>query len=262
MIPKNTKMPLLFIGHGSPMNALANNDYTQALNQIARLIPQPKAILCVSAHWLTTGTFVTSSAQPKIIYDFYGFPEALYKINYPAPGSEKIAALIQNCMSIPTIQSDKGSWGLDHGTWAVLKHIYPQADIPTLQLSIDATQPAAYHFELGQKLSELREHEILIIGSGNIVHNLGNFSWNENEPAFNWATEFDQWTREQLKTRNHRSLIEDYLNTNAGRLSVPTPDHYLPLLYVLGASYPEDNLKFIYEKIHHGSIAMRSFILS
>lgn len=258
----NNKMPVMFIGHGSPMNALAQNDYTLALGNIASKLSQtPKAILCISAHWLTEGTYITSTDTPKIIYDFYGFPDELYQVKYPAKGSQAAAIKIHSLIESTNIKFDNGEWGLDHGSWSVLKHIYPNANIPVLQLSIDIRQPAEYHFKLGQQLRVLRENGILIIGSGNVVHNLRNFSWKETEHPFDWALEFDSWIKQQLENKNYSALVNEYHNTPVGKLSIPTLDHYLPLLYIVGASDEHDKLEFIYEKIQNGSIAMRSFSL-
>jgi 4,5-DOPA dioxygenase extradiol len=257
----NTRMPVLFIGHGSPMNALAKNDYTETLNKLASTIAKPKAILMVSAHWLTEGTFITSTDTPKMIYDFYGFPDELYQVKYPAVGSQAAALKIHTLMDHTTVKFDNGEWGLDHGTWSVLKHLYPNADIPVLQLSIDMTKPAEYHLKLGHELQRLRDEGILIIGSGNVVHNLRNFSWKETETPFDWAIEFDTWIKEQIENKNYLALAKDYNKTIAGQKSVPSLDHYLPLLYIVGASDEKDKLSFIYEKIQNGSIAMRSFQL-
>lgn len=263
MSPQNkSRMPVMFIGHGSPMNALAQNDYTLALGNIASNLSQtPKAILCISAHWLTEGTYITNTDDPKTIYDFYGFPDELYAVKYPAKGSQAIATKIQSLVESTQIKSDSGKWGLDHGSWSVLLHIYPKAEIPVLQLSIDIRQPADYHLKLGQQLRVLRDNGILILGSGNVVHNLRNFSWKETEAPFDWAVEFDAWIKQQLESKNYAALATEYNKTEIGKLSVPSLDHYLPMLYVVGASDDNDQLKFIYEKIQNGSIAMRSFSL-
>lgn len=254
-------MPVLFIGHGSPMNALAQNEYSMALASVGNSIPTPKAILCISAHWETEGTFITSTDKPKLIYDFSGFPDELYKVAYPAPGSQFAALKINSLIEGFRIQFDNGAWGLDHGAWSIFKHMYPDANIPILQLSMDATQPPEYHLKLAQELAKLREEGILIVGSGNVVHNLRNFSWKEAEKPFDWAVEFDAWSKQQIENRNFDALARDYNKTKAGQMSVPSLDHYLPLLYAVGASRENDELNFIYEKIQNGSIAMRSFKL-
>lgn len=255
-----TKMPVLFIGHGSPMNALANNDYTRALNLLGKTIEKPKAILMISAHWMTRGTAVTAMAHPKTIHDFYGFPKALFDIQYPAPGSTELAHVLIDQIGSPHILPDTNEWGLDHGTWSVLKHLYPEANIPVLQLSMDMTKPAEYHFEIGKKLKFLREQGVLIIGSGNIVHNLRQIDWEEKATPFDWAVEFDQWVKEKAEKHDFSSLVKDYAQSKSGQLSVPTPDHYYPLLYILGAVEDNDQLSFPYEEIQNASIAMRSFM--
>lgn len=255
-------MPVLFIGHGSPMNAIADNDYTKTLNRLGLELPAPKAILVVSAHWLTQGTFVTSTDTPKMIYDFFGFPHELFAATYPARGSQAAALKINHLIEDTRIQFDNGTWGIDHGSWSVLRHLYPKADVPALQLSIDLSQPPAWHFKFAQELVKLREEGILIIGSGNIVHNLRNFSWKEEGPVFDWALEFDQWFKQKLEARDFNSLITDYNKTETGKLSVPALDHYLPAIYALGASLPDDKLTHVYEEIQNGSIAMRSFMFS
>lgn len=253
-------MPVVFIGHGSPMNAIANNSYTETLNKFGASLPKPKAILCISAHWLTEGTFITNTAQPKIIYDFYGFPEDLYKVKYPAMGSPEAALFISQTIENTNIKFDNGQWGLDHGTWSVLKHMYPQADIPVLQLSIDTNLNGEGHFKLGQELAKLRQHGFLILGSGNIVHNLRQISWNENEPSFDWAVSFDTWFKDNLKKRQFDEITSKYLNHPNGKQSVPTTEHYFPALYIAGASAAGDELKFITEEIQNGSISMTSFV--
>jgi 4,5-DOPA dioxygenase extradiol len=253
------KMPVLFFGHGSPMNAIAHNDYTKALSTAAANLPTPKAILMISAHWMTRGTWVTAMQKPKTIHDFGGFPNELYQIEYPAAGNPEIAREIINHITSPHIGADETEWGLDHGAWSVLRHVYPKADIPVIQLSMDMTKPAEYHFELGEKLKFLRKQGVLIIGSGNITHNLRIFDWKENAPLLSWAVEFDQWVTEKLKTRDFKPLVSEYLKNKNGPIAQPTPDHYYPLLYVLGAVDEKDKLEFIYEGIQNASISMRSF---
>lgn len=253
-------MPVLFVGHGSPMNAIAKNDYTDALNALGKSIPKPKAVLSISAHWLTKGTYITSTSTPKQIYDFYGFPDELYHLKYPAKGSAETAEKIQMLLPELEIKPDLGQWGLDHGTWSVLQHLYPKADIPVIQLSIDASRSPEYHLHLGEQLRLLREEGILIVGSGNVVHNLRNFSWTENAEIFPWAAEFDQWVKTQIEARNFKALVEDFNKTPVGKMSVPSLDHYLPLLYIVGASRSDNRLNFFYEKIQNSSIAMRSLI--
>ncbi len=253
----SSSSPDLFIGHGSPMNAIAENSYTKCLNKLGEELPRPKAILCVSAHWMTEGTWITHMPKPKTIHDFYGFPAALFDVQYPAPGSPEIAEKISK---LGKIILDKEMWGLDHGTWAVLKHIYPKADVPVMQLSLHLEQPPEYHFEMGKKLKSLREQGIMIVGSGNIVHNLRKINWTEKSEPYPWSVEFDLWVKEKLEKREDRALVHDYLKTDAGKLSVPTPEHYLPLLYVLGASEGEKPT-FVFDEIHYSSIGMRSFVI-
>jgi len=255
-------MPVVFAGHGSPMNALAENRFSRALNSLGQQMARPNAILCVSAHWQTQGTYLTNAANPKMIYDFHGFPEELYQVRYSAPGAPALAEKIQKSFPDLKIQSDQGRWGFDHGSWGVLTHLYPEADIPVLQLSLDMTKSPVEHLEIAKKLSPLRDQGVLILGSGNIVHNLRNFSRNTNAPALPWAVEFDTWVKTQIENRNFQTLAEDFYKTEAGRLSVADIDHYLPLLYVLGASRPQDKLKFFLEEIQNGSISMRSFVLN
>ena len=254
-------MPALFIGHGSPMNAITENIYTQMLANLGSQIPRPLAILCISAHWMTKGTWVTGMKKPKTIHDFYGFPKELFEIQYPAPGSPETALLIQSKLKKTEIQIDRDHWGLDHGTWAVLKHMYPSADIPVLQLSIFIDQPAEYHYDLGKQLKILREQGILLLASGNIVHNLRQILWENDAIPYNWAIEFDDWVKQRLIRRDDRALVHDYLKLSSGKQSVPTPDHYYPMLYILGAADSSEPLHFEYEELQNGSISMRSFRL-
>ena len=253
------RMPVIFFGHGSPMNALACNDYTRKLGQLGRELPKPRSILCISAHWMTDQVWITGMKQPKTIHDFHGFPEELFKVEYPAPGNPELAEHIQ--AQIPDSRVDVNKWGLDHGTWSVLKHVYPEANIPVLQLSLFIRKPAQFHFELGRKLQFLRDEGVLIIGSGNIVHNLREIVWETDATPFDWAVNFDEWAKAKIEARDYDALVYDYEEKEAGRLSVPTPDHYYPLLYVLGASDEKDSLQVEYEEIQNGSISMRTFSL-
>jgi 4,5-DOPA dioxygenase extradiol len=257
----NIKLPVLFIGHGSPMNAIQDNPFTRSLNVLGRDLPKPEVILCLSAHWLTDGTWITHMKSPKTIHDFGGFPEALFEIQYPAPGSPEFADKIRTQISDPSIKSDDTLWGLDHGTWAVLRHLYPKADIPVLQLSIDIQKPGDYHLKLGESLRTLRSQGVLIVGSGNIVHNLSKITWKEDAEPYDWAVEFDEWVKAKLLQKNFKALSQDYRTTSAGRLSVPTPEHYYPLLYALGASEPGESLEFPFEGIQNSSISMRTLKL-
>jgi len=252
-----TSTPLFFIGHGSPMNAIGDNRYTRQLNWIGRHLPIPKAILCISAHWLTRGTCITGMKAPRTIHDFSGFPQELFNIRYPAPGDPELAQTICQTIQSPNIKADD-TWGLDHGTWSVLRHLYPQANIPTLQLSLDLSQPPEYHFQLGQSLRFLRAQGVLMIGSGNIVHNLSKISWHTDAKPYDWAIEFDEWAKQQIQNRNFKALINEFNQSSAGQLSIPTTEHYLPLLYILGASNETDTVRFEYEGIENASISMRS----
>lgn len=254
-------LPTVFIGHGSPMNAIEENTFTRALGALGQRLPRPRAVLCVSAHWMTTGTFITHMPKPRTIHDFYGFPEELFAVQYPASGSPEAAELIQSAVPAPVIGLDDSVWGLDHGAWSVLCHMYPEADIPTLQLSLAMDQPAAYHLDLGRQLRGLRRQGILILGSGNVVHNLRRLRWEPGAAPYDWAIEFDDLIRRRLLARDTVALLTDP-ESPAGRLSVPTPDHYLPLLYTVGAADAEDELHFDYESIELGSISMRSFTFS
>ncbi len=259
--PNTKRMPLLFIGHGSPMNAIDDNNFTRTLNILGSKLPKPRAILVISAHWMTEGTWVTEMAKPKTIHDFYGFPQELFDVQYPAPGSPETAKLIQEMTTHPKVHGDREMWGLDHGTWSVLRHLYPQADIPVLQLSLHMAQPPEYHYKLGQELSMLRDKGILILGSGNLVHNLHQIRWEPNAKPYDWAVEFDEWLKRKLSDRDFSAVINDFHRTKAGNLSVPTLDHYYPLHYILGAADDRDELKFEYEELQNGSISMRSFRL-
>ncbi|KHD87727.1 MAG: dioxygenase [Bdellovibrio sp. ArHS] len=252
-------MPVLFIGHGNPMNAIQENPFTQSLAQLGSDIAVPKAILVISAHWLSAGTWVTRMEKPRTIHDFYGFPQELFDMQYPAPGNPELAKQIQELARTPKIHGDDSAWGLDHGTWAVLRNMYPKADIPVLQLSIDMSEPGSFHFELGQTLKKLREQGVLIVGSGNIVHNLRRANWDKPLQGEDWAIEFDEWVKAKLLARDFKALTDDFAKNIAGRLSVPTPDHYWPMLYVLGAADEKDELAFQFEGYDMGSISMRGF---
>lgn len=254
---KTEKMPALFIGHGNPMNAIEKNEFTETLSKIGSQLPLPKAIICISAHWLTEGTWVTHMKNPKTIHDFYGFPKELFDVQYSAPGSPELADSLVTKVTDYKIQTDEQSWGLDHGTWSVLKHIYPKANVPVIQLSIDIQKPASYHLNLAKELNQFRDQGVLIIGSGNIVHNLRRMDWETTAQPHDWAIEFDEWTKTKMLSRDFKSLSEDYILMPSGRLSVPTPDHYYPLMYVLGATNHRDQIKFEFEGIHNAAISMR-----
>jgi len=261
IVDDNRKMPALFVGHGSPMNTLEDNDFTRTWRELGKSLPHPKAILAISAHWETRGTYVTGMAQPQTIHDFGGFPRALFEYEYPAPGSEELVRLVQDAVKAPAVQVDQ-TWGLDHGTWSVLAHLYPQADIPVVQLSLDMRADPASHYRLGQALKELRRQGILIVGSGNIVHNLRMVSIegrNFNIPrGHDWAVEFDETIKEAVVSGNHGTVIDYKKGGRPALLSVPTPEHYLPLLYILGLQDEQDKLSFFNESLVAGSLSMRS----
>jgi 4,5-DOPA dioxygenase extradiol len=253
------KYPVLFIGHGSPMNIIADNSHTADMKKLRQQLPEPEAILVVSAHWLTRGTKVTAGISPDQIYDFYGFPKALYEVVYKAPGSGEIAEKICETVGSGLISPDKQR-GIDHAAWAVLKHIFPEQTIPVLELSLDIAREPEFHFETGQKMAQLREMNILVIGSGNIVHNLHEVDFNENAEPFSWALDFDATVKKALETKDFRSLINYTGFGESAKRSVPTSEHYLPMLYTLGMISADDRISFVHESIQNGSISMRSFI--
>jgi 4,5-DOPA dioxygenase extradiol len=251
-------MPPLFIGHGSPMNAIEENVYSTAWREAAATIPRPKTILCISAHWETEGTIITAMAQPKTIHDFYGFPDALYRVRYPAPGSPELAERVRSLAGSTAVRLDDGySWGLDHGAWSVLRRMYPEADIPVVQLSLDRTRHPRFHYDLGRELFALREEGVLIVGSGNIVHNLRLLQWGAVEP-FPWAAEFDRTAAELIRDGEHDRLVAYPALGEAARLSIPTNEHYLPLLYTLALQQAGEPVSFFAEGLPLGSISMRS----
>lgn len=255
-------MPSLFIGHGTPMNALQSNIYTDAWRRLGEALPRPRAILSISAHWFTQGVLVTGNDRPATIHDFHGFPPELYECHYPAPGDPELARHIQQHLQIagdqPIEASISNDWGLDHGTWSILMHLYPNADIPVLQLSIDATKPAEFHFQLGQRLRSLRQEGVLILASGNVVHNLQRIRWTPGATPYSWANEFNDWIRVKLEQRDADNLIHFERAGQAALLSVPTVEHYLPLLYAFGASSPEDSIQIPTDGVELGSISMLS----
>ena len=253
-------MPVLFLGHGSPMNAIEENQFVQGFRNISREIPKPNAILCISAHWFTNGTFVTAMLNPKTIHDFYGFPKELFEVNYPAPGSPELARETAELL-LPEIVEEDHSWGLDHGAWSVIKHLYPDAEIPVIQLSIDYTKPPQYHFDLAKKLQKLREKGILIIGSGNIVHNLRMVDWkniNTVGAGWDWAIEAREKTNNWLLEGNFQNLIDYHRQGVALQTAVPSPDHYLPLIYSLGLKEKSENLSLFNDELIGGSLSMTS----
>ncbi len=254
-------MPAAFIGHGSPMNALDQNRYTDAWQAFGNSVPRPRAILVVSAHWFINATAVTAMSRPQTIHDFYGFPEELFALQYPAPGDPALAAEIADLVQPTWVGMDRDSWGIDHGTWSVLVHAFPKADIPVVQLSINAELPFDYHFELGAKLAPLRETGVLIIASGNVVHNLRSVDWEQPEAGFDWAHRFDDEAR-RLMTGAPADIVRlrqhgDFRN------AVPTPDHFIPLLYVAGlAAAAETTADVLVEGYAYGSLSMTSYAIA
>ena len=249
------RMPAVFLGHGSPMNALQRNRYTEIWARIGQAVPRPTAILAVSAHWYRRGAAVTAQQAPATIHDFGGFPQELFDVEYPAPGDPALAARVRDLLAPVAVELDE-SWGIDHGTWSVLAHAFPQADVPVVQLALDRTQPPAFHYDLGRSLAPLREDGVLIVGSGNVVHNLRAVRWEAGATAYDWAESFNASVRECLLQRKHGPLIEYESFGRAAQLSVPTPDHYLPLLYILGLQETGEALTLPVDGIEIGAIWM------
>ena len=256
------RMPAVFFGHGTPMNALAANRYTEAWRRIGDSLPRPRAILAVSAHWYTRGTAVTAMARPPTIHDFGGFPRALFEMEYPAPGDPALAARLRDLLQPVRVALDDKGWGLDHGSWSVLVHVYPMADIPVVQLSIDGTQAPPFHYALGQRLAALRDEDVLIAGFGNVVHNLAAMQRTGDAPAPRWAVHFNDWVKERLVRGEHAALIDYEALGREAQTAVPTPEHYLPLLYVIGAAAPDDRVALFAEGIDMGCVSMLSATLS
>lgn len=254
------QMPVLFVGHGSPMNAIEENEFVQGWRTIGKTLPKPKAIICVSAHWETRGTSVTVMEKPITIHDFGGFPQELFEIQYPAPGSPELAKEARSLIKKTEIGLDE-KWGLDHGCWSVLIRMFPAANIPVVQLSLDYSQPARYHYELAKELSPLRKKGILIIGSGNMVHNLRMVDWNKmNEPGsgYDWAIEASEKMKKFILSNDHQSLINYEEQGKSFELAIPTPEHYLPLLYVLALKEENETIEIFNDKLVMGSLAMTS----
>lgn len=252
------KMPSIFLGHGSPMNALEKNSFTEALTTFGKSLAKPKAILSISAHWVTEGNFITSSAKPKMIYDMFGFPEELYEVQYPAAGDPQLAQQIIEMLPELKIQKDNGDWGLDHGTWSMLLHLFPKADIPVLQLSLNENEKLEYFFSLGKKIAYLREQGVLILGTGNIVHNLRKIDWNTNANVMDWAAEFESEVLKAVTDKNYEQLYKYYLDLPHHQMAHPHIDHFLPLLVVLGSITSSDKLHYIYKGFQNASISMTS----
>lgn len=256
------RLPAMFIGHGNPMNAILDNKFTQSLSKFANGIDEIQAILVVSAHWETNGVQVSSSKIPETIYDFGGFPDELYKVKYPAPGSPEYAKVVADVLKENHTSLDP-NMGLDHGAWTILKHIFPKANIPVFQLSLNVNYSPAQHFELAKKLSGLREKGVLIIGSGNIVHNLRRINWRDANPSpFDWAMEFDAYFEKALLSNDNESLIHYNKIGESAKLAVPTNEHYLPALYIKAVQTPKDNVSIIYQSFEMGSLSMKCFKIS
>jgi 4,5-DOPA dioxygenase extradiol len=258
-LDKTSKMPVLFLGHGSPMNAIEENEFVTGFRNVAKEIPKPNAILCVSAHWETKGTFVTAMQNPPTIHDFGGFPKELFAVQYPAPGSPSLAKETKSIVTKTEVGLDD-KWGLDHGAWSVIKHLYPKADVPVIQMSLDYSQTPQYHYEIAQQIKSLREKGVLVIGSGNMVHNLGLVAWkqlNENF-GFDWAIEANEKMKKFILSGDHQQLINFRSQGKTFDLAIPTPEHYLPLLYSLALKEEKDELSLFNDKAVAGSLTMTS----
>jgi 4,5-DOPA dioxygenase extradiol len=258
--PHQAKMPVIFAGHGSPMNAIEMNEFSKGWQTMVHNLPEPTAILCISAHWETRGIFVTAMEQPKTIHDFYGFPQPLFDVQYPAPGSPALANETIKAVTTDSIEKDL-SWGLDHGCWSILNHMYPNANIPVVQLSLNQLQDPLWHYQFAKELGALRQKGVLIIGSGNMVHNLGVMNWKTPDTGYDWATEANEIFKTLIADNDHLSLAT-YKNLGAAvRQSIPTPEHYLPLLYTLGLKTEDEKLQFFNDKTIFGSISMTSLLI-
>lgn len=259
---RNDPMPALFIGHGSPMNAIEDNEFSREWTRLGRWLPRPKAILCVSAHWETRGIYVSATAQPETIHDFYGFPKPLFEVRYPAPGSPALARRVAELLGMAPgshrVHLDPGR-GLDHGAWSVLRLLYPQADIPVVQFSLDSAQPGAWHYALGQRLAALRDEGVLIVGSGDIIHNLRLFSFHDRT-APDWALRFHTLSKRLIENGDHQALADYPALGSDAHYAIPTPEHYLPLLYVLAAQQPGERPAFFNDAVF-SSLSMTSFVL-
>jgi 4,5-DOPA dioxygenase extradiol len=254
------RMPVLFVGHGSPMNGIENNDFSKTWQSLPKQFSKPSAILCISAHWLTKGTFITAMDNPKTIHDFGGFPDALYHVQYPASGHVALAQETAQLVKKTQVGLDH-DWGLDHGAWTVIRHMYPDASIPVLQFSIDYHKPASYHYELAKELSVLRNKGVLILGSGNMVHNLRMVAWDKmNTPnyGFDWAIEMNELFKQKIADGDHQPLLKYESMHKAAMLAIPTPDHYWPLIYTLGLQQSKEEIKFFNDSLVAGSLTMTS----
>lgn len=261
--PGSGMMPVLFLGHGSPMNAIEDNSFTRGFSSVASGIRKPEAILCISAHWVTRGTYVTAMEKPRTIHDFSGFPRELYEVQYPAPGRPKLAEEIMKMVGRVQVMPDY-QWGLDHGTWSVIKHMYPKADIPVVQLSLDMNLSSHDHYELAKELEVLREKEVLVLGSGNMVHNLSRVAWdklNEDEYGYDWAIEANEKMKKFILEGDYQQLIDYPVQGETFRLAIPTPEHYLPLLYVLALKSGNEKIRVFNDKLVGGSLSMASVFI-
>lgn len=259
-LPATDIMPALFLGHGSPMNAIEENEFVQGFRKVGQEIEKPVAILCISAHWETRGTFVTAMEHPRTIHDFGGFPKELFEVQYPAPGSPGLARETRDMITSAEVSFDD-HWGLDHGAWSVIKHMYPDADVPVVQLSLDKTKPAKYHYELARQLAGLRRKGVLVVGSGNMVHNLRMVAWqklNELDYAYDWAAEASDLMKHMIRSGDHQGLIDYGAQGKEFQLAIPTPEHYLPLLYTLALQDSKDELELFNDKAVGGSLTMTS----
>jgi 4,5-DOPA dioxygenase extradiol len=253
------RMPVLFVGHGNPMNAVTENRFVAGWREVAARLPRPASILCISAHWETRGTFVVASEHPRTIHDFTGFPPELYAVQYPARGNPELAEEIADRVERASVRKDH-AWGLDHGAWSVLRNMYPDASVPVIQLSLDATKPPEWHYELGRELQKLRRKGVLIVGSGNIVHNLGLVDFSR-KGGFDWAVEANDKLKELILDGNHRALTGYSAGGSAILRAVPTPEHFLPLLYVLAMKEPSDEIEIFNDELELGSISMSSIVM-
>ncbi|MCB0656945.1 MAG: 4,5-DOPA dioxygenase extradiol [Saprospiraceae bacterium] len=263
-LKRTDPLPILFLGHGSPMNAIEDNEFTRGFRAMGEQIGKPKAILCISAHWETRGTFITGMTHPPTIHDFGGFPQALYDVQYPAPGSPELAQVTKELVEETKVEITD-EWGLDHGAWSVILHMYPEADVPVIEMSMDYTKGPHFHYDLGKALNALRERGVLIIGSGNLVHNLRMVAWDRLDApgfAYDWADEARSKINQWILSDNHGALIDYQKQGRALQLAVPTPDHYLPLLYMLGLKNNRDEVQLFNDKPIGGSLTMTSVMIS
>ena len=260
-LPPAELMPVLFVGHGSPINAVEVNEFTKSWIEIGKKLPKPRAILCISAHWFVDGTYVHGAEWPKTIHDFYGFPSELYDMRYACPGAPDAAKEVQNIITKTKVGWDTDG-GIDHVCWVVMKHLFPGADVPVFQLSLDATKPPAYHYELAKELASLRRQGVLVVGSGNIVHNLGLITFDEVSTPYDWALEFDELSKKYISEGDHKALIDYKKLGHISQLAIPTPDHYWPLLYILALQEKNEQATFFAEGLTYKSISMRSVLIN